>query len=105
MIEITETNFETVVLKSEQLVLADFSASWCGPCKIMIPILEEIAEEYKDKMIIASIDVDSNQTIAAKFGVRNVPTFLFFKNGVNIGKHVGAIVKSQLVEKIDSYLK
>jgi thioredoxin 1 len=105
MIEINETNFETIVLQNEQLVLVDFAASWCGPCKIMTPILNEITEEYKDKMIIASVDVDTNQAIAAKYGVRNIPTFLFFKNGENIGKHVGAIVKSQLIEKINSYLK
>lgn len=104
MIEITETNFD-VVLQSELLILVDFNAGWCGPCKIMTSILNDIAEEYKGKMIVASVDVDTNQAIAAKYGVRNIPTFLFFKNGENIGKHVGAIVKSQLIEKINSYLK
>ena len=105
MIEVNEGNFEKIVLDNDLPVLVDLNSDWCGPCKIMTPILNEIAEEYKDRMIIASVDVDTNQGIATKYGVRNIPTFLFFKNGENIGKHVGAIVKSQLVEKINSYLK
>ena len=103
-IAVNDSNFEEVVLKSEQPVLVDFWAEWCGPCKMMLPIVEEIAQEFEGKVTVAKVDVDSSPATASKFGIRNIPTILFFKGGSVADKHVGAVPKNSLVEKINKLL-
>lgn len=103
-IAVNDSNFEEIVLKSEQPVLVDFWAEWCGPCKMMLPIVEEISKEYEGKVTVAKVDVDSSQGTAAKFGIRNIPTILFFKGGAVVDKQVGAVPKTSLVEKINKLL-
>ncbi len=101
---ITDSSFESDVLKSDKPVLVDFWAEWCGPCKMIAPILEEVATEYDGKVIIAKMDVDSNQATPAKFSVRGIPTLILFKNGVAAAQKVGALSKGQLTTFIDSNL-
>lgn len=103
-IAVNDSNFEEIVLKSEQPVLVDFWAEWCGPCKMMLPIIEEVSAEYEGKIIVAKVDVDSSPATAARFGIRNIPTILFFKNGEVVDKQVGAAPKTSLVEKIKAVL-
>ncbi len=103
-IAVNDSNFEEVVLKSEQPVLVDSWAEWCGPCKMMLPIVEELSNEFEGKITVAKVDVDNNQGTAAKFGIRNIPTILFFKGGAVVDKQVGAVPKASLVEKINKLL-
>ncbi len=103
-IEITDTNFEDVVLKSDKPVLVDFWAEWCGPCLMVAPIIEELAKEYEGKFVIGKMNVDNNSEIPMEYGIRNIPTLLFFKGGSVIDKQVGAAPKSALKSKIDSIL-
>ena len=100
--DVTDASFETDVLKSDRPVLVDFWAEWCGPCKMIAPTLEEIAKEYGDKITVAKVNVDSNQSIPAKFNIRGIPTLILFKNGVVAAQKVGAISKGQLTALIDS---
>lgn len=102
-IELTDANFEEI-LNSDQPVLVDFWAEWCGPCKMIGPLVEELAGEYDGKAIIAKVDVDANPGISAKFGIRSIPTLLFFKGGEIVDKQVGAVPKSVLAQKIDAQL-
>ncbi len=101
---VSEASFEADVLKSERPVLVDFWAEWCGPCKAIAPILEEIAAEYDGKITVAKVDVDANQGISVKFGIRGIPTLILFKNGVSAAQKVGAVSKGQLTAFIDSNL-
>jgi thioredoxin 1 len=101
---LTDANFDEIVLKSDKPVLVDFWAEWCGPCRIIGPIVNEIADDYKDKVIVGKLDVDSNPGVSAKYGIRNIPTVLFFKNGVVADKQVGAVPKSNLVNKVEALL-
>jgi len=103
-IEITEANFEELVLKSDKPVLVDFWAEWCGPCRLIAPIVEEMSGEFAGKAVVAKVDVDNNNSIAAKYGIRNIPTVLFFKNGQVVDKQVGAVGKSALVNKLKALL-
>jgi thioredoxin 1 len=103
-IEVTDNNFEEVVLQSDKPVLVDFWAEWCGPCRMISPIVAELSEDYDGKAVITKMDVDNNPGIAAKFGIRNIPTILFFKNGEVADKQVGAVPKSILASKIDALL-
>ncbi len=103
-IEVNDANFEEVVLQSDKPVLVDFWAEWCGPCRMVGPLVEELATEYDGKAVVAKMDVDSNPGIPAKFGIRNIPTILFFKGGEVADKQVGAVPKTVLSQKIDALL-
>ncbi len=102
-VEITDSNYSEI-LNSDKPVLVDFWAEWCGPCKMIKPIVEQLAEEYEGKAIIAQVDVDSNPEVAVKYGIRSIPTLLFFKNGEVVAKQIGAVPKSVLVKKLEAQL-
>ena len=104
MVEINDGNFEELVLKSTTPVLVDFWAEWCGPCRMVGPIVEEISKEYVGKAVVGKVDVDSNPNISTQFGIRNIPTILFFKNGVVVDKQVGAVPKNVLIEKLVAHM-
>ena len=97
-----EENFTNDVLNSELPVLVDFWAEWCGPCKMIAPVLEELAVEYGEKLKVCKMDVDANPDTAPKYGIRGIPTLILFNNGELAGTKVGALSKSQLAEFIDS---
>jgi thioredoxin 1 len=99
---ITDASFEPEVLKSEVPVLVDYWAEWCGPCKSIAPILEDVAREYGGRLKVAKINVDENQSTPAKFGIRGIPTLMLFKNGNVEATKVGALSKSQLTAFLDS---
>ena len=103
-LEITDANFEEVVLKSSQPVLVDFWAEWCGPCRMLGPIIEELSSDYDGKAVIGKVDVDSNQQYAAQFGVRNIPTVLIFKDGELVNRQVGVSQKNVSADYIDALL-
>tara|TARA_B100001109_G_scaffold193003_1_gene159503 strand:+ start:999 stop:1316 length:318 start_codon:yes stop_codon:yes gene_type:complete len=103
-IEITDSNFEEKVLKSSKPVMVDFWAAWCGPCRMVGPIMDELSDEYADTAVVGKVDVDSNQEFAAKYGVRNIPTVLVFKNGEVVTRQVGVASKATYTEAIDSLL-
>ncbi len=98
-VELTDTNFDEVV-NTEKPVLVDFWAEWCGPCKMIAPIVEELADEYDGKAIVGKLDVDTNPEVSAKYGIRSIPTLLVFKNGEIVDKQVGAVPKTVLSEKL-----
>ncbi|MFO7702474.1 MAG: thioredoxin [Psychroflexus maritimus] len=100
-LEITDQSFEETVLKSKQPVLVDFWAAWCGPCRMVGPIIDEISKEYEGKAVVGKVDVDANQEFAAKYGVRNIPTVLLFKDGELIERQVGVAPKETYTEAID----
>ena len=100
----TDATFEADVLKSDKLVLVDYWAEWCGPCKMIAPILDEVAQSHQDKLQIAKMNVDENRDIPAKFGIRGIPTLMLFKNGELAATKVGAMSKSQLTAFIDQQL-
>lgn len=103
-LEITDANFEELVLKSDKPVLLDFWAVWCGPCRMVGPLVEEISNEYEGKAVVGKVDVDSNPAVSAKFGIRNIPTILFFKNGEIVDKQVGAVPKQTIAGKLEAIL-
>jgi thioredoxin 1 len=100
-LELTDANFDET-LKSDKPVLVDFWAEWCGPCKMIGPVVEELAGDYEGKAVIAKLNVDENPTITARYGVRSIPTLLVFKNGQIVDKQVGAVPKSVLASKIQA---
>ena len=101
--EITDANFDEVIA-TDKPVLVDFWAEWCGPCKMIGPLVEEIAAEYDGKAVIGKVNVDNNPNSSAKYGIRSIPTLLFFKNGEVVDKQIGAASKSTLVKKLDEHM-
>ena len=102
LIYVTDDSFEQDVLQSDKPVLVDYWAEWCGPCKMIAPILDEVSTEYAERLKIAKLDVDQNQATSLKYGIRGVPTLMLFKDGDMVATHVGALTKSQLTAFIDS---
>ena len=103
-LELTDANFEELVMNSDKPVLVDFWAVWCGPCRMVGPIVEELSNDYDGKAIVGKVDVDSNPAISAKYGIRNIPTVLFFKDGEIVDKQVGAAPKSAYAGKLDAQM-
>ena len=103
-LEITDANFEETVLKSDKPVVVDFWAAWCGPCRMVGPIIDQISDEYEGKAVVGKLDVDANQEFAAKYGVRNIPTVLVFQNGEVVGRQVGVAPKKAYADAIDALL-
>jgi thioredoxin 1 len=103
-LEITDANFEELVLKSDKPVLVDFWAEWCGPCKMIAPIVDELSNEFEGKALMVKVDVDNNSGTAMKYGIRNIPTLLFFKGGEVVDKQVGVVAKASLAEKVSKLL-
>lgn len=103
-IEVTDSTFQNEVIKSDKPVLVDFWAEWCGPCKMIAPMVEELAKEYDGKLKVGKVDVDSNQQISMQLGIRSIPTLLIFKGGRVVEQVVGAVPKRMLVEKVTKHL-
>jgi thioredoxin 1 len=103
-LEITDSNFEEVVLKSDKPVLVDFWAEWCGPCRMVGPVVEELAKEYEGKAIIGKLNVDHNPKVATEFGIMSIPALLYFKDGKVVDKQVGAVPKHILAKKLDAQM-
>lgn len=103
-LEFTDSNFEELVLKADKPVLVDFWAQWCGPCRIVGPIVEELAKDFDGKAVVGKLNVDENPEVAMKYGIRSIPTILFIKNGEIVDRQVGASSKSALEEKLNAAL-
>lgn len=103
-VEITDSNFSDVVTNSDKPVVVDFWAAWCGPCRMVGPLIEEMHGEYNGRAVIGKVDVDQNPGVSAQFGVRSIPTILFIKNGQVVDKVVGAVPKATLTQKLDAIL-
>ncbi|MCB0471742.1 MAG: thioredoxin [Flavobacteriaceae bacterium] len=103
-LEVTDATFDEVVLKSDKPVFVDFWAEWCGPCRMLVPIVSDLEKEFDGKVVIAKVDVEKHQQYAAKYGVRNIPTVLIFKDGEIVDKQVGVAPKSVYAEKLGALL-
>jgi thioredoxin 1 len=103
-VQLTDSNFKTTVLDSDKVAVVDFWAEWCGPCKAIGPMIEEISKEYDGKAVVGKVDVDNNPETAMKYGIRNIPTILFIKNGQVVDKQVGAVPKANLVAMLNKHL-
>ena len=105
IVNVTDADFTNIVSEPEKVVLVDLWAEWCGPCKMMEPVLEQIAEEYSDKVKVVKLNIDQNQDTPLKFNVMNIPTLILFRNGEEIDRVVGAFPKKQLLNKIEPHLR
>ena len=103
-LEITDQSFQEMVLNSDKPVLVDFWAVWCGPCRTLGPIIEEVANDFEGKAIVGKVDVDNNQQVSVDYGIRNIPTVLIFKNGEVVDKIVGVATKEVIAEKLSAHL-
>lgn len=103
-IEVTDSNFDEIVINSDKPVIVDFWAEWCGPCRMVAPIIDEISKEYEGKAVVTKCDVDSNPRVASKYSIRNIPTVLYFKDGKIADKQVGAVPKSNFVAKLNALI-
>ncbi|NQX84590.1 MAG: thioredoxin [Flavobacteriaceae bacterium] len=103
-LEITDANFEETVLNSDKPVMVDFWAAWCGPCRMVGPVIDEISNDYEGKAVVGKLDVDANQKFAAEYGVKNIPTVLVFHNGEVVGRQVGVVAKKAYAEALDALL-
>lgn len=103
-IAVDDKNFDEIVVNSGKPVMVDFWAEWCGPCRMIAPIVEEISKEYADRAVVAKCDVDNSPGVAAKYGIRNIPTVLFFKDGKVADKQVGAVPKNNFLTKLNALL-
>lgn len=103
-VEITDANFQEVVINAGKPAIVDFWAEWCGPCRMLTPIIKELSTEYEGRVVVGKVDVDSNPGISAKYGIRNIPTLLFFKDGQVVDKQVGVVPKGALVTKLEAIL-
>ncbi|MET0509461.1 MAG: thioredoxin TrxA [Burkholderiaceae bacterium] len=102
--QVSNDSFDADVLKADAPVLVDYWAEWCGPCKLIAPILDEVSRDYSDKLKVAKVNVDENQEIASKYGIRGIPTLMLFRNGAVVATKVGALSKSQLTAFLDNNL-
>ena len=102
--EFTDANFKETALDTEGVAVVDFWAEWCGPCRLVGPVIDDLSKEYDGKALIGKVNVDSNRETSMKYGVRSIPTILFLKNGEVVDKHVGTATKATLAEKIDALL-
>lgn len=103
--EVTDATFEAEVLKAGKVAVVDFWAPWCGPCRIIAPVIEELSKEYQGKVLVAKMNVDENPTTPARYGIRAIPTIIFFKNGKEYTRQVGAVGKAELKRIIDQMLE
>jgi len=104
VVQITDQDFDEQVIKGKGLILVDFWAEWCGPCRMIAPTLEELAGEYEGQATVAKLNVDENREAAARFGIRSIPTILFFKDGAQVEQIIGALSKSALKAKVQQHL-
>ncbi len=103
-VTLTDANFDELVKKSDKPVMVDFWAAWCGPCLMIAPIVEELSKEFEGKALIGKLDVDNNPNVSVEFGIRSIPTLLFFKNGQVVDKQIGVVPKSVLLQKLNALL-
>nr|YP_010170940.1 thioredoxin [Chondria tumulosa]QSD57081.1 thioredoxin [Chondria tumulosa] len=105
ILQVVDSSFDSEVIKCNSIVLVDFGAKWCGPCRMIAPVINEIANEYENKIKVVKVNTDLNPTIATEYGIRSIPTIMIFKNGVRLDTVVGAVPKSTLINTLKKYIK